>query len=85
MPRLPPRPIDNHPLPKCSYINTDFIGDDIGAGRSALDDEDSPRGTVAGSSRACKAACAIDDDCFFWTYRPDNGRRDCFLKAGTPG
>ena len=63
MPRLPPRPIDNRPLPKCSYINTDFPGDDL------IFDGDEEPGINAGSARACKARCRLEDNCSFWTYK----------------
>ena len=71
------------PLPKCSYINTDFPGDDI-----YLDGATSA-GLNAGSARACKARCKLEELCNFWTYREGDNRdtvtRDCFLKEGTPG
>jgi len=71
------------PLPKCSYINTDFPGDDL-----YLDGATSA-GLNAGSARACKARCRLEDLCNFWTYREGDNRdtltRDCFLKEGTPG
>ena len=75
--------VDRLPLPKCSYINTDFPGDDL-----LFDDDDEP-GINAGSARACKARCRQEDACVFWSYREGNSRdtftRDCFLKEGTPG
>ena len=71
------------PLPKCSYINTDFPGDDL-----YLDGATST-GLNAGSARACKARCKLEELCNFWTYREGDNRdtltRDCFLKEGTPG
>ena len=71
------------PLPKCSYINTDFPGDDL-----YLDGATSA-GLNAGSARACKARCKLEELCNFWTYREGDNRdtltRDCFLKEGTPG
>merc|ERR1712037_890564 len=46
-------------------------------------------GLNAGSARACKARCRLEDLCNFWTYREGDNRdtltRDCFLKEGTPG
>ena len=74
---------DRLPLPKCSYINTDFPGDDL-----IFDDDDEP-GINAGSARACKARCRLEENCSFWTYKEgfsrDTRTRDCFLKEGTPG
>ena len=71
------------PLPKCSYINTDFPGDDL-----YLDGATSA-GLNAGSARACKARCRLEELCNFWTYREGDNRdtltKDCFLKEGTPG
>jgi len=71
------------PLPKCSYINTDFPGDDL------LIDGATSAGLNAGSARACKARCRLEELCNFWTYREGDNRdtltRDCFLKEGTPG
>merc|ERR1711971_1308056 len=71
------------PLPKCSYINTDFPGDDL-----YLDGATSA-GLNAGSARACKSRCKLEELCNFWTYREGDNRdtltRDCFLKEGTPG
>jgi len=85
-PRLDPGSagaIDRLPLPKCSYINTDFPGDDL------LFDDDEKAGINAGSARACKARCNQEDTCSFWSYREGDNRdtftRDCFLKEGTPG
>merc|ERR1711881_254260 len=85
-PQLPAaRPVtgDRLPLPKCSYINTDFPGDDL-----ILDDYTEP-GINAGSARACKARCRLEDACSFWTYKEgfsrDTVTLDCFLKEGTPG
>jgi len=73
---------DRLPLPKCSYLNTDFPGDDL-----LLDD--TVPGINAGSARACKARCRLDDACSFWTYKEGFSRdtitKDCFLKEGTPG
>ena len=84
-----PRPVingDRLPLPKCSYINTDFPGDDLYLAEN--DDDDLP-GINAGSARACKARCRLEERCSFWTYKEgfsrDTFRRDCFLKEGTPG
>ena len=54
---------DRLPLPKCSYINTDFPGDDL-----IFDDDDEP-GINAGSARACKARCRLEENCSFWTYK----------------
>eukprot|EP00090_Calanus_glacialis_P000020 TRINITY_DN10016_c0_g1_i1.p1 TRINITY_DN10016_c0_g1~~TRINITY_DN10016_c0_g1_i1.p1 ORF type:complete len:393 (-),score=122.17 TRINITY_DN10016_c0_g1_i1:47-1225(-) len=74
---------DRLPLPKCSYINTDFPGDDL-----ILEGYTEP-GINAGSARACKARCRLDDACSFWTYKEGFSRDtltlDCFLKEGTPG
>jgi len=74
---------DRLPLPKCSYLNTDFPGDDL------LFEDDIIPGINAGSARACKARCRLDDACSFWTYKEgfsrDTVTRDCFLKEGTPG
>jgi hypothetical protein len=47
------------PLPRCTYINTDIYGDDVGDGK----------GLSAGSASGCKEACAKTDVCQFWTYR----------------
>jgi len=76
---------DRLPLPKCSYLNTDFVGDDL-----ELEGEDRRgEGVNAGSARACKARCRLEDACNFWTYKEGASRdlltRDCFLKEGTPG
>ena len=74
--------VDRLPLPKCSYINTDFPGDDLVY-------EDGVPGINAGSARACKARCKQEESCFFWTYKEGANRdtvtKDCFLKEGTPG
>lgn len=74
---------DSLPLPKCSYLNTDFPGDDL-----VLEGYTEP-GVNAGSARACKARCRLDDACSFWTYKEgfssDTLTLDCFLKEGTPG
>merc|ERR1712223_1117610 len=77
---------DRLPLPKCSYLNTDFVGDDLEF------DGDNGRvgdGINAGSGRACKARCRLEEACNFWTYKEGASRdlltRDCFLKEGTPG
>jgi len=74
---------DRLPLPKCSYINTDFPGDDL-----ILEGDEEP-GINAGSARACKARCRLEDACSFWTYKEgfsrDTFRKDCYLKEGTPG
>jgi len=86
-PQLPAaRPVltgDRLPLPKCSYLNTDFPGDDL-----ILEGYTEP-GVNAGSARACKARCRLDDACSFWTYKEGFSRDtltlDCFLKEGTPG
>merc|ERR1712079_88407 len=81
----PARPItgDRLPLPKCSYINTDFPGDDI-----ILEGYNQP-GVNAGSARACKARCRLEETCIFWSYKEgfsrDTETLDCFLKEGTPG
>ena len=46
-------------------------------------------GINAGSARACKARCRLEEACNFWTYKEGASRdlltRDCFLKEGTPG
>merc|ERR1711971_1177791 len=83
-----PRPVingDRLPLPKCSYINTDFPGDDL----LLEENDDNQPGINAGSARACKARCRLEDRCSFWTYKEgfsrDTFTRDCFLKEGTPG
>merc|ERR1719483_1882844 len=85
LPRRRPQslfPTDRLPLPKCSFLNTDFPGDDI-----ILEGERS--GINAGSARACKARCRLEDRCNFWSYKEGSNRdttvRDCFLKVGTPG
>ena len=56
--------------------------------RLLLEDNLEP-GLNAGSARACKARCRLEDTCSFWTYREGDNRdtraRDCFLKTGTPG
>jgi len=74
---------DRLPLPKCSYVNTDFPGDNL------LFDDGNTRGLNAGSARGCKALCRLEVDCSFWTYREGFNRNlaetDCFLKVGTPG
>merc|ERR1719350_638078 len=74
---------DRLPLPKCSYINTDFPGDDL-----ILEGYTEP-GINAGSARACKARCRLEENCSFWTYKEGFSRDtltlDCFLKEGTPG
>lgn len=74
---------DRLPLPECSYVNTDFPGDDI------ILSEDGSLGINSGSARACKARCKLEAACLFWTYREGFNRdvdtRDCFLKEGTPG
>ena len=62
------------PLPRCTYVNTDFYGDDVGDGR----------GISAGSATGCKEACADLDLCQFWTYRK-GWARDCYLKQGRRG
>ena len=71
---------------RCSYLNTDFVGDDL--------DFDADNGRVgeginAGSARACKARCRLEEACNFWTYKEGASRdlltMDCFLKEGTPG
>lgn len=86
-----PRPVingDRLPLPKCSYINTDFPGDDIYLDENNDNEDDLP-GINAGSARACKARCRLEERCSFWTYKEgfsrDTFTRDCFLKEGTPG
>ena len=83
-----PRPVingDRLPLPKCSYINTDFPGDDL----LLEENVDDQPGINAGSARACKARCRLEERCSFWTYKEgfsrDTFTRDCFLKEGTPG
>ncbi len=56
-------------LPKCSYLDTDFFGNDVGDGR----------GLTTGSPYACKEACIDQDGCSFWTFR-HGWARDCYLK-----
>merc|ERR1712212_516592 len=77
---------DRLPLPKCSYLNTDFVGDDL---EFVADNGRVGEGINAGSARACKARCRLEEACNFWTYREGDNRdtltRDCFLKEGTPG
>jgi len=88
-----PRPVlngDRLPLPKCSYINTDFPGDNIYLDEDGDGDADDDQpGINAGSARACKARCRLEERCSFWTYREGFARdtltKDCFLKEGTPG
>ena len=58
-------------LPRCSYINTDFRGDDVGDGR----------GLTTGSPYECKRACIDEERCRFWTFRR-GWERDCYLKRG---
>ena len=74
---------DRLPLPECSYVNTDFPGDDI------ILSDDGSLGINAGSARACKARCKLENTCLFWTYKEgfnrDVATKDCFLKEGTPG
>jgi len=76
-------PGDRLPLPACSYVNTDFPGDNL------VFDDGTTRGLNAGSARGCKALCRLEEDCSFWSYREGFNRdleeTDCFLKAGTPG
>ena len=62
------------PLPRCSYINTDFLGDDVGDGK----------GISTGGAIACKQACQASNICKFWTFR-DGWARDCYLKRGRRG
>lgn len=62
------------PLPRCTYVNTDFYGDDVGDGK----------GISSGSATGCKEACAELDLCQFWTYR-EGWARDCYLKQGRRG
>lgn len=64
----------NPPLPRCSYINTDFFGDDVGDGK----------GLTAASALECKSACQRADYCLFWTFRP-GWARGCYLKRGRRG
>merc|ERR1712051_283102 len=77
---------DRLPLPKCSYLNTDFVGDDL---EFEADNGRVGEGINAGSARACKARCRLEEACNFWTYKEgfsrDTFTRDCFLKEGTPG
>jgi len=77
---------DRLPLPKCSYLNTDFVGDDL---EFEADNGRVGEGINAGSARACKARCRLEEACNFWTYKEGASRdlltRDCFLKEGTPG
>jgi len=76
-------PGDRLPLPACSYVNTDFPGDNL------VFDDGTTRGLNAGSARGCKALCRLEETCSFWSYREGFNRdleeTDCFLKAGTPG
>jgi len=62
------------PLPRCTYLNTDIYGDDVGDGK----------GISTGSAAGCKEACADLEVCQFWTYR-DGWARDCYLKRGRRG
>ena len=62
------------PLPRCTYVNTDFYGDDVGDGK----------GISTGSATGCKEQCAELDLCQFWTYR-EGWARDCYLKQGRRG
>lgn len=62
------------PLPRCTYLNTDIYGDDVGDGK----------GISTGSAAGCKEACAELEVCQFWTYR-DGWARDCYLKRGKRG
>merc|ERR1712141_357485 len=62
------------PLPRCSYINTDFVGDDVGDGK----------GISTGSAINCKQACQNSESCKFYSYR-DGWARDCYLKRGRRG
>ena len=59
---------------RCSYINTDFVGDDVGDGK----------GISTGSAINCKQACQNSDTCKFYSYR-DGWARDCYLKRGRRG
>jgi len=56
-------------LPRCSYVNTDFDGDDVGDGR----------GLTAASLYDCKRACVDQNGCRFWTFRR-GWERNCYLK-----
>jgi hypothetical protein len=63
---------DRLPLPKCSYLNTDFVGDDL-----VFEGEENRRrgeGINAGSARACKARCRLEETCNFWTYKEGASR-----------
>lgn len=62
------------PLPRCTYLNTDLYGEDVGDGK----------GISTGSATGCKEACAELDVCQFWTYR-EGWARDCYLKRGRRG
>jgi len=66
-----PGRVGNSLLPKCSYINTEIGGRDVGDGL----------GLTAGSPYSCKQACIDDGACQFWTFRR-GWRRDCYLKRG---
>lgn len=61
-------------IPRCSYVNTDFLGDDVGDGK----------GISTGSAIACKQACQENNVCKFWSFR-DGWARDCYLKRGRRG
>lgn len=58
-------------LPRCSYFDTDFLGNDVGDGR----------GLTAGSPYACKQRCIDYDGCDLWTFRA-GWERNCYLKGG---
>ena len=58
-------------LPRCSYFDTDFFGNDVGDGR----------GLTTGSPYACKQRCIDYDGCDFWTFRA-GWERNCYLKSG---
>jgi len=62
------------PLPRCSYLNTDLYGEDVGDGK----------GISSGSATGCKEACSELEICKFWTYR-EGWARDCYLKRGRRG
>ena len=58
-------------LPRCSYFDSDFFGNDVGDGR----------GLTTASPYACKQRCIDYDGCDFWTFRA-GWERNCYLKRG---